>query len=62
MTLNELLEKGKELNRLHSDYKNAVKYRDGRQKWKLYYEAAEQYRIDFGKYLKSNPTDISKLL
>lgn len=62
MTKNELIEKGKELNNLHSEYKNADKPRDKKQKWQRYFTAAEEYRRDFAAYMKANPADISKLL
>lgn len=62
MTTNEILEKGKELNKLHSEYKQAIKPKDKKSKWQVYYAASEDYRDDFAEFMKSNSTEVVKTL
>ena len=62
LTANEIIEKGNELNAIYADYKQEEKPRLKKIKWRIFYDAAENYRSTFGEYLRSNPADITKTL
>ena len=55
----EIIEKGKEINRLHKEYKDS----DFNLKLKKEYDIAlEDYRREVDLYIRTNPADISKAL
>lgn len=62
ITAKEILEKGRDLNKLHSEYKNAEGPRIKKSKWRTYYAASEEYRDDFAEFMKSNSTEVVKTL
>ena len=62
LTTADILEKGNELNRVYANYKEADRPRDKKMKWRIFFDAAEQYRQDFAEYLRANPADITKTL
>lgn len=61
LTTKEIIEKGDELNRIHSEYKNATP-KEKPEKWQNFYDAWMKYRADVNDYVKTIPTDISDSL
>lgn len=61
ITTKDIIEKGYELNKKHSEYKNATG-KEKTKKWQEFYSEWQDYRKEFQAYIKTNPIDISDSL